>query len=100
MTIDITQIAVGLIGLLATVATVFLVPLLRQKLSEGQLETLNVIIKTFVYAAEQLIGSGKGESKKQKVREWLTEQGFNVNLEEVDAAIEAAVKEMNIAMGK
>ena len=98
--IDITKVVVAVIGLLSTILTVFAVPLLKAKLNEGQLSKMNAIIKTFVYAAEQLFGNGKGEIKKEKVRKWLTEQGINVELEEVDAAIEAAVMEMNISMGK
>ena len=44
-------------------------------------------------------GKGKGEEKKAQVQDWLKEKGYDVSLDEVDSAIEAAVKEMNIAMG-
>ena len=100
MMIDLTQIVVALIGVLSTVVTVFVIPLIRQRLSDGQLENLNRIVKIFVYAAEQLVGSGHGAEKKEKVRQWLMEHGIDANLEEVNAAIEAAVKEMNIESGK
>ena len=33
------------------------------------------------------------------IEDWLKEKGYDVSLDEVDSAIEAAVKEMNIAMG-
>ena len=97
--IDLTKIVVALIGLLSTVITVFLAPYLKAKIDTAQLQKLGDLAKRFVLAAEQLIGPGKGEEKKAQVQDWLKEKGYDVSLDEVDSAIEAAVKEMNIAMG-
>ena len=96
---DLTKIIVALIGLLSTVLTVFLAPVLKAKLDNEKLNKLKKLANIFVYAAEQLIGKGKGEEKKAQVQDWLKEKGYDVSLDEVDSAIEAAVKEMNIAMG-
>lgn len=96
---DITKVVVALIGLLSTIVTVFLAPYLKAKLDVEKLNKLGELSKRFVLAAEQLIGKGEGEKKKAQVQDWLKEKGYDVSLDEVDSAIEAAVKEMNIAMG-
>ena len=96
---DITKVVVALIGLLSTVITVFLAPYLKAKMDVEKVTKLGELAKRFVLAAEQLIGKGEGEKKKAKVQDWLKEKGYDVSLDEVDSAIEAAVKEMNIAMG-
>ena len=97
---NITEIVVAVIGLLGIICTSLLAPYLKNKLGESKLEKLNIFCKIFVYAAEQLVGSGKGEVKKEKVKQWLAASGINVDLDIVNSAIEAQVKEMNIAMGK
>ena len=97
---DITKIVVAVIGLLSAVLTVFVAPYLKTKTDITKLEKLSKFCQQFVNAAEQMIkGSGMGTRKKEKVQDWLEEKGYNVSLDEVDSAIEAAVKEMNIAMG-
>lgn len=96
---DITKIIVAVIGLLSTLLTVFLAPYLKTKLDSEKLKKLGELAKTFVLAAEQLIGKEKGAEKKAQVQDWLKEKGYDVSLDEVNSAIEAAVKEMNIAMG-
>ena len=96
---DVTKVVVALIGLLSTIVTVFLAPYLKAKLDVEKLNKLGELAKRFVLAAEQLIGKGEGEKKKAQVQDWLKEKGYDVSLDEVDSAIEAAVKEMNIAMG-
>ena len=96
---DLTKIIVAVIGLLSTVMTAFLAPYLKAKIDNAKLENLGELARRFVLAAEQLIGPGNGQQKKEKVQDWLKEKGYNVSLDEVDSAIEAAVKEMNIAMG-
>lgn len=96
---DLTKIIVAVIGLLSTIITAFLAPYLKAKIDVEKLQKLGELSRRFVLAAEQLIGSGKGAEKKAKVQDWLKEKGYDVSLDEVDSAIEAAVKEMNIAMG-
>ena len=96
---DITKVVVALIGLLSTIITVFLAPYLKAKMDVEKLQKLGELSRRFVLAAEQLIGKGEGEKKKAMVQDWLKEKGYDVSLDEVDSAIEAAVKEMNIAMG-
>lgn len=96
---DITQIVVALIGLLGTVITAFLIPLIRSKLNEQQNIVFDSIVRIGVYAAEQLYASTQGEEKKAYVIKLLKEKGYEVKNAEVDAAIEAAVKELKIIIG-
>ena len=49
-------------------------------------------IRILVYAAEQIYGAGKGNSKYQYVQNELEERGLRVDA----AAIEATVREMNL----
>lgn len=69
------------------------------KLSRQQLDTVNIIIENLVRAAEQSGLAGQiekaGEAKKAYVlallRQELEERKININLELLDAMIEAAV---------
>ena len=76
----------------------YLVPLLKEKLDSGKREMLASLINVGVYAAEQIYGSGKGQEKKAYVQKMLLEKGYDINLAEIDAAIEAAVKGLQIAI--
>ncbi len=95
---DLTQVIIAVIGVLGTIVTSFLIPLLRQKLTEAQMNKLAAFAKIGVYAAEQLYYPDEWESKKKYVQRFLEEKGYDVNLEEVNAAIESSVKELRIAM--
>jgi hypothetical protein len=53
-------------------------------------------VKIGVAAAEQLYkGQGRGEEKKKYVLEFLASMGFTVDEEAINAAIEAAVNQLN-----
>lgn len=61
---------------------------------------MTVIIKTAVTAAEQIfVGTGLGEQKKQWVLQYLKDKGYKIDLNainaELNAMIESAVYEMN-----
>ena len=100
MNIDLTQIVVALIGLLSAVITTFLVPYLKSKLTEDQQKKLDAVVKIGVYAAEQIFPPEKWEEKKQYAQQIVQEAGYDISLESINAAIEAAVKELRIAQGK
>lgn len=66
------------------------------QLDIGQLEELLEWVKIGVAAAEQLYkGQGRGEEKKKYVLEFLASMGFTVDEEAINAAIEAAVNQLN-----
>lgn len=89
MKIDLTPILQALIGLLATIITVKIVPWIRASTSERQRKLLRALIQTLVCAAEQLYGAGAGEEKLAYVRRELEARGYEFDR----AAVEAAVYE-------
>lgn len=94
--IDITAIINALVALIAAIITVFVVPYVKSKTTAQQREELVAWTKIAVSAAEQMYkGDKRGAEKKQYVLDFLAEHGFSVNEEAVNAAIEAAVKQLN-----
>ena len=85
--IDITPVINAVIALLAAGVSVFLIPWIKSKTTDAQRK---------VAAAEQLYkGQGRGEEKKKYVLEFLASMGFTVDEEAINAAIEAAVNQLN-----
>ncbi len=96
MNIDITAIINAVIALAAAVISTFLIPWIRSKTAGEQREQLIAWVKIAVAAAEQIyVGTGRGKEKKQYVIDFLAKNGFTVNTQSVDAAIEAAVQQLN-----
>lgn len=96
MTIDVTTIVNAVIALIAAIISAFVIPWIKSKTTAQQREDLVAWIKIAVAAAEQIYqGTKRGEEKKQYVLDFLTKNGFSVNEDSVNAAIEAAVKQLN-----
>ena len=94
--IDITPIVNAVIALLAAGVSVFLIPWIKSKTTDEQRKELLEWVKIGVAAAEQLYeGQGRGEEKKKYVLEFLASMGFTVDEEAINAAIEAAVNQLN-----
>lgn len=95
--INITPIVNAVIGLIAAVISVFIVPkvnaYLKEKLSTTELERLEKAVEIAVQAAEQIYKTipQSGASKKIYVLEYLQKQGYTVNTEEIDTLVEAKV---------
>lgn len=93
---NITVIINAVIALIAAVVSTFLIPWIKSKTTAQQREELVAWVKIAVSAAEQIyIGSGRGADKKQYVLDFLSKNGFTVDMDSVNAAIEAAVKQLN-----
>jgi Na+-translocating ferredoxin:NAD+ oxidoreductase RnfG subunit len=99
MTIDLTQIILAIIALISAVLTGFVIPWLKNKLTDHQYETLAGLVRVGVYAAEQLFTSVMWKEKKQYVVDLLQENGYKVDVTAVDALIEATVRELRIEQG-
>lgn len=96
MNVDITIIINAVIALIAAVVSTFLIPWIRSKTTSQQREDLIAWVKIAVAAAEQIYkGSGRGGDKKKYVLDFLAQSGFTVDTDSVNAAIEAAVKQLN-----
>lgn len=93
---DITSIIMAVIGLLGTIITVAVIPWIRSKTTANQQAIISSIAKTAVYAAQQMISSN--DDKKSYAVEYvskaLTDTNISITLDEVSAAIEAALKEI------
>lgn len=96
MSVDITVVVNAIIVLIAAVVSTFLIPWIKSRTTVQQREQLVAWVKIAVAAAEQMFkGYGRGEEKKKYVLEFLEQNGFSVNEASVNAAIEAAVKQLN-----
>jgi hypothetical protein len=93
--IDLTPILQALIGLLATIITVKVIPWIKSKTTEQQQINLAAAANIAVYAAEQIFGAGQGEIKLQYVKDSLQRVGFDVDTDLLTECIEEAVYSMN-----
>lgn len=92
--INILQVVLTLVSV---VITGIVIPLIRSKVSKTDLEKALVIADIAVKAAEQIYKeSGKGPIKKKYVVDYLRKSGLDLSDEEINALIEATVKELNL----
>ena len=99
MTIDLTQIILAVIALLSAIITGFVIPWLKNKLTDHQYDALATLVRVGVYAAEQLFTSEMWKEKKEYVVNLLKQNGYTVDTLAVDALIEATVRELRIEQG-
>lgn len=86
-TINLTPLVQALIGVLAALISYRLIPWIKAKTTNEQQIMLRAAVKTFVYAAEQIYGAGKGREKLDFVVKQLEKQGFTANRVEIEAAV-------------
>lgn len=93
--IDLTPILNALITLVGLLLTTFLIPWIKLKVSTEKLEQVKKWTAVGVKAAEMIYNeSGMGEVKKKYVRKFLESKGYKLDIDTVDALIEATVREM------
>lgn len=95
------KVLLTLIPVLGAIITYVIVPYIRSKMTTEQLNQVTIWVERAVKAAEMMwTASGKGTEKKAYVTEFLknTLSKMNLNLtdDQLDALIEAAVKELKI----
>lgn len=100
MNFDITDIIEAVVVLISALMTTFLLPYLRQKLSDDKRQKLIFWIETAVKAAEQLYGSKAGQQKKDYVVAFLLSKGIVADIDEVTALIESEVYKLTNANEK
>lgn len=94
--IDITPLCMAVMALAAVVITLYLVPWIKSKTTKEQRESINVLVKIAVQAAEQIFaGTGRGEEKKAYVMDFLAKKNLKIDMAELDKLIEAAVLAVN-----
>ena len=77
-----------------------MIPWIKNKLSDHQYEVFNGLVRVGVYAAEQLFTTQQWKEKKQYVLDLLSENGYKIDMNSVDALIEATVRELRIEQGQ
>ena len=100
MTIDLTQIILAIITLIGALIARYLIPLIKEKTDEKSYAMFQTAVSVAVYAAEQLYTSKQGQEKKEYVLQVLAAQGYDVDMEAVEAQIEATVRELRLEFGK
>lgn len=99
---DLTPIVAAIITVLGTLITSYLIPWIRAKIAAEKLAKVLSVTNTVVLAVEQVYKALGGEAKKEKALEeakaWLAKYNIVVDDQVVSDAIEAAVKQMNIAI--
>ncbi len=89
---DLTPIIDIIISVLSLILTGFLIPFLKEKLSQEKFENLKAWTKIAVAAAEKLYGSKTGQQKKEYVVSFLLSKGFVIDVDKVNALIESEVQ--------
>lgn len=85
---SVNEIVSLVLKVICFIAVAFVIPYIKKKYSQQQLEEINEKIQTYVGAAEQIFGSEQGAEKKQWVRNKLAKHGIDVDLDEIDSALE------------
>lgn len=88
---SITEIITLVLKIICFVMVAFIIPLIKKKYQQNEIDSVLNKIETYVEAAEQIFGKEQGEEKKQWVRGRLAALGIDVDLEFIDAQIEACV---------
>lgn len=85
-----------IIPILGAIVTYMIVPYIKQKTNKEQRDMVVEWVKIAVAAAEQMNDAGLIQiPKKEFVINFMKEKGFKINYEDLDAIIEACVKELN-----
>lgn len=95
---DITAIIELLIKLVVLVICIFVIPAIKAKYSESELNNILKWIDIAVQAAEQLFDTNQGSEKKQYVLDFLNSVGLKTNESYIENAIESAVLELHNAL--
>lgn len=95
--IDFTPLIEALILLLASVITVVIVPALRERYSNEQLEKAKSWVQIAVYAAEKMYGAGKGDEKLAYAEQILAEHKIKLDTATIKAMVDAELLKMQQA---
>ncbi len=93
--INITPIVQAAIVLLASIVTTFVVPWIKSKVKNEDMDIFRRWVEIAVAAAEQLYASTDGAAKKEYVLTYLRDKGCSVDVDDLENAIEAAVLKLH-----
>lgn len=87
------------IAVATALISIYVIPLLKEKLTDSKYQRLLEMVEIAVRAAEQTIGAGYGSVKKDEVTkfvtEWMLAHGIQISQDQLDQLIEACVFNMN-----
>ena len=92
---ELTEIICAAITLLAAIITATVVPWLKKKMSVQERNEMFKWVEIAVMAAQQLYHNLDGKMRKEYVVRFLESKGYDVDTQEVDSAIEAAVLKLH-----
>ncbi len=94
--IDLTPILTAFIALFGAIITYYVIPVLKGKISANTWNEIIKWVKIAVAAAEQMKEAGLLDyDKKNYVIKFLKSKGYKINDDDLNAAIEAEVYELN-----
>lgn len=96
MKIDLTPIVRAFIALLAALITWKVIPWINARTTKEQKANLQAVIRTLVFAAEQIYGAGKGAEKLDYVIAWLDKHGYKADRSEIEAAVYQAFNSVQL----
>lgn len=97
MNIDLTPIIQAIIALIAAIVTAKVIPWIKAKTTAEQQQLIAATIKTLVFAAEQIYGSGFGSEKMEYVEMQLAAKGFKVDRAQIEAAVKENLEALHAA---
>lgn len=97
--LDLTPLVEAIIALAATAITMFLIPWLRERYGNENLEKVRNWVQVAVYAAEKLYGAGNGDQKLEYAEAFLAEHKIKLDTYELIAMVNAEIKKMEQAEG-
>lgn len=92
---ELTEVVKIVIELIVAVASLWLVPWIKAKLSAEEIADMLRWVEIAVSAAEQLYDATQGSVKKKYVVSFLEERGYHVDETELNLMIEAAVLKLH-----
>lgn len=95
MSIDFTDIIRAALALLAAIGTAvvlpwiktYVLPWISANLTERQQTILGKVVKTAVFAAEQMFGGGYGEKKLDYAIKYIESKGHTADRAQIEAAV-------------
>lgn len=88
---NLTNVIVAAILIVSMIITYVVVPWIKSKTTVQQRDDMLKWVEIGVAAAQQLYYNLDGAKRKEYVRKFLADKGYNINTKEIDSAIEAAV---------
>ena len=92
---ELIEVVKIVIELIVAIASLWLVPWIKAKLSAEEIADMLRWVEIAVSAAEQLYDATQGSVKKKYVVSFLEERGYHVDETELNLMIEAAVLKLH-----